>query len=155
MIRIVTCCLLVMAGCNEAPEKSDVLDPQTDTSTVAPVQVQSEQCYALTTGGNNVVLSLQINGSQAAGELDYAISGKDKNTGTFTGLMSGDTLTADYTFNSEGVRSVRQVKYLVNDSVAVEGYGKVEEHGGRMEFAPGAVIDFGHGIVLSRANCKK
>ena len=81
------------------------------------------------------------------------MSGKDRNAGTLTGQMRGDTLLADYTFRSEGVESVRQVAFLTQDAGFVEGYGPVREQNGRMTFTNPNTLIFDTRRVLTKTNC--
>ncbi len=111
------------------------------------------QCYALVTGGDTVRLSMTQQGSAVNGTLYYQLSGKDRNTGTISGQMRGDTLLANYTFQSEGVASVREVAFLAKDGGFAEGYGDVQEEGGKMVFTPNAPLTFEMGRVLMKEAC--
>lgn len=73
-------------------------------------------CYAYENGNDTVQMSLNINGERVTGELTYMLFEKDSNRGQVKGTFSGDTLTADYTFQSEGMRSVREVIFVKNGS---------------------------------------
>ncbi len=81
------------------------------------------QYYALMTAGNTIQLSLTRQGTNVSGTLQYPLADKDQNTDT----MRGDTLIADYTFQSEGQESVREVVFLATKNGLVEGYGPVQE----------------------------
>ena len=67
--------------------------------------------------------------------------------------MNGDTLLADYTFQSEGTESVRQVAFLKKGDGFVEGYGDVEDQGGKMVFKNTAMLDFGSGTAFTKVPC--
>jgi hypothetical protein len=67
--------------------------------------------------------------------------------------MRGDTLVADYTFMSEGKSSVRQVVFMVKDSIVTEGYGPQEEKDGKMIFKDLGKVDFSKGTKLQRIQC--
>ncbi len=67
------------------------------------------------------------------GSLVYKLHQKYSNKGEFEGQMKGDTLIADHKFMSEGTQSVRQVIFLVKDSIAREGYGNMEEKNGKIK----------------------
>jgi hypothetical protein len=83
----------------------------------------------------------------------YDFYEKDSNNGEFNGLIHGDTLLADYKFMSEGKLSTRQVIFLLKDSVAIEGYGDMEEKEGKMVFKNTSDITFGKGLLLNKADC--
>ncbi len=160
MKKIIMALLVSGSGfvsCESKETKGDTstttTEQKTETAdTAAPVLPQA-LCYASTAGGNNVYLRLEIQGSSVMGKLDYSIKEKDQNKGTISGTMNGDVLIADYTFNSEGVSSVRQVAFQVKDGKATEGYGEMVEKNGKMIFKDPANIAFGEGIVLQQQEC--
>lgn len=57
-------------------------------------------------------------------------------------MAAAYTLIADYTFWSEGRKSVREVAFLATDDGLVEGYGPVQEHSGNMRLIPGQPLTF-------------
>lgn len=90
----------------------------------------------------------------ASGELLYNFFEKDKSNGTFDGILKGDTLIADYTFSSEGQLSVRQVAFLLKDSIAAEGYGEMEQSGDKQTFTNEDSLDFSRGLRMRAVPCK-
>lgn len=111
------------------------------------------QCYALMASGDTVWLNLNQQGSDVTGTLLVQLAGKDRNTGTLSGQMRGDTLLADYTFQSEGQESRREVAFLAKDGGFVEGYGPVQEQNGAMVFTPGTALTFDTKQVLTKIDC--
>ena len=113
------------------------------------------ECYALTTmNGDTVQLSLTRQGPAVSGTLLYSLAEKDRNMGVLRGRMRGDTLLADYVFESEGETSVREVVFLAKGDGFVEGYGAVEEKNGRMIFSPDSTITFSDDEVLKKIACQ-
>lgn len=147
---------LFFAHCSDVETAKPEPGDQTTNKDVADsVFAKSfKRCYQTNVNKNEVIMNLEITDTLVTGDLTYAIAEKDKNQGSFSGTLIGDTLTADYRFMSEGVESVRQITYLVSDSFAVEGYGKMEQKEGRMIFSGDAKPEFGKGIILQRMNCK-
>lgn len=88
------------------------------------------------------------------GTLMYNFYEKDKNTGTIEGKIDGDILFADYTFNSEGVKSVRPVAFKVTGNQFIEGYGETEENNGKMSFKNKDSLNFDHSITLAPFDCE-
>ena len=74
--------------------------------------------------------------------------------GTIQGTMRGDILVADYTFNSEGTKSVRQVAFKKVGTTYVEGYGEAVDENGVMKFKDITSLNFGSSIVLQETACK-
>ncbi len=145
--------LTTLAGCDT--HKSTSTETTLTDSTATTMSAGEPQCYALMMNGDTVRLSLTRTGNDVAGELFYQLSGKDRNTGTLSGRMKGDTLLADYNFKSEGVASVREVAFLAKDDGFIEGYGSVQEQNGKMQFTPNKHLTFGTDRVLTKTPCAK
>jgi len=79
---------------------------------------------------------------------------KDSNKGKLEGKLYGDTLIADYKFISEGIESIRQVAFLIKDSMAIEGYADIEQKDGKTVFKNLKSLDFKHGLSLTKIDCK-
>jgi hypothetical protein len=69
------------------------------------------------------------------------------------GTMHGDTLLADYTFQSEGRQSVREVAFLRRDIGFVEGYGPVTEQQGKTVFKLPRTLHFDAKYMLLPVAC--
>lgn len=112
-------------------------------------------CYALAMNGDTVRLTVRQTGNEVTGKLLYQLSGKDRNTGTIKGTMHGDTLLADYTFQSEGMESIREIAFLAQKGGFLEGFGPVEEKNGLMRFTPNTHQAFSGDRILQQADCKE
>lgn len=112
-----------------------------------------EFCYSYTNKKDSVLLHANIGDSAVSGNLYYNFYEKDKNNGTITGKMKGDTLLANYTFMSEGKQSVREVAFLLTDSTAKEGYGEMMQQNDKMIFKHPAKISFDKSFILSKEDC--
>lgn len=147
--------LLVLGACNNNSQPSA---SQTDTTTtsdtsIVSIQIPKSACYMHVTGQDTFHLKVEVFPNVVTGNLRYLFSQKDRSQGDLEGKLSGDTLFADYTFMSEGTRSVRQVAFLLKDSIAVEGYGEVEEKDGKMVFKQPSNIDFSKGTTYREVSC--
>ncbi|MDJ0365927.1 hypothetical protein QMK33_12255 [Hymenobacter sp. H14-R3] len=132
--------------------------PQTtgqQPTTALPPTPAGPQCYAYTTGKDTVRLTLQTTEPTATGQLTYNYFEKDRNEGTIQGTLRGDTLRADYTFQSEGTTSVRQVAFVRRGVGFVKGYGDVAERAGKTVFAKPQALRFDSKNVLSPIDCPK
>lgn len=98
-----------------------------------------------------IELTLQLNEKKASGTIEYALAKKDKNTGTFKGTFENNILIADYTFQSEGKKSVRQVAFQLHGEKLVEGYGEVTADG--TKFLDVSKIKFNSTMPLTKTNC--
>ncbi len=99
-------------------------------------------------------MQLRIDGEELTGFLDYKFAEKDANKGTLAGEMKGDTIIADYTFDSEGLRSVRELVLLKKDGKLYEGYGPVKEDKGKMVFIDRSKLKFDNHVVFSSKPCQ-
>jgi hypothetical protein len=156
MYKSIFVVLIVMAfaACNNDTQTKNTASV-TDSTGISKdyKQIPDTQCYASMNGRDTVLLKLQKLPNAATGSLTYKLFEKDTNKGTVDGKLRGDTLIADYVFMSEGKKSVRQVAFLIRDSVATEGYGEMEEKNGKMVFKNMAAIDFSKGIKLQKITC--
>jgi hypothetical protein len=113
------------------------------------------QCYAHTTATDTIRLTLQNTQPTVTGQLTYHYFEKDRNRGTISGTMHGDTLLADYTFQSEGTTSVRQVAFLRRDIGFIEGFGPVAERQGKTVFTQPHTLTFDAKYTLLPVACPK
>ncbi len=96
----------------EKPKQSPAVTNTDDTTA---------QCYYFMNDKDTVSLRFRISDGVIDGKLQYIFSEKDKNPGTVIGRMYGDTLLAEYTFQSEGTTSVREVVFLKTGDDFTEG----------------------------------
>ncbi|MCF1715602.1 META domain-containing protein [Flavihumibacter sp. RY-1] len=142
---------IVLAGCNNASDKS----VSSSVALVDSIQSSTNHyCYENAAGTDSIRLSIDLVGTDVSGELLYAIRGKDRNEGSVHGEWFGDTLVLDYMYQSEGSLSSRQVVFIKQDSILVEGYGASEEVDGKIRFVNRAELSFGQGIRLKEVNCE-
>jgi hypothetical protein len=139
--------LALLAACHEQTTQA-TQEPAVPTPT-------SAQCYAYRTETDTVRLTLQPTQPTVTGQLAYRYFEKDRNQGTIRGAMHGDTLLADYTFQSEGRQSVREVAFLRRDIGFVEGYGPVTEVQGKTIFKLPRTLHFDAKYTLLPVPCSK
>jgi hypothetical protein len=113
------------------------------------------QCYAHTSATDTIRLTLQTTQPAVTGQLVYRYFEKDRNQGTIQGVMHGDTLLADYTFQSEGTTSVRQVAFLRRDIGFIEGFGPVAERQGKTVFTQPRTLQYDAKYTLLPVACPK
>jgi hypothetical protein len=141
-ILLLTVVAVFIAACqNKTPEqKIDSLATAPDTTAIKNKDTAS--------------LSFTKAGNAVTGQLDYNYFEKDKNSGTIAGVIKGDTILADYTFNAEGTSSVREVIFIKKGDQLAEGYGPMEEKGGKTVFTDKSQLKFGDYVILSPIECK-
>ncbi|HTM98048.1 MAG TPA: hypothetical protein VL088_04870 [Pedobacter sp.] len=119
-----------------------------------PPPATKQFCYAYFKNNDTATLTLITSGHIITGELSYNLFEKDGNSGIIKGEMRGDTIVADYLFESEGKQSTRQVVFLKKDGKLLEGYGDISEKQGKTTFNSIAELKFGEGIEFSEVNCQ-
>ena len=145
----------IILSCNNNDSQSSGINKTADTSKseTAKAILPNVFCYSTVGSKDTVFLKTEISANVVQGSLLYKLFEKDINKGTIEGLMTGDTLLADYTFMSEGKPSVRQVAFVIKDGLATEGYGDMEEKDGKLIFKNVHSLDFTHGIRLQKVGC--
>lgn len=150
----------MMAACTNNNAEKNIKDTSgmialdTTFTPANPVPENSSNCYLYAANKDTASLKLQIKGEELTGELNYNIFEKDVNKGTIAGEMKGDTIIADYTYDSEGLRSVRQVVFLKKEGKLYEGYGEMEERNGKFSFVNRAKLKFDNHITFNPIDCK-
>ena len=148
-IFLISISLLLVISCkNDSTTKPTTALPAV---IIEPDKVQ-KKCYACNLDGNKINLTIEQKGTKANGTLSYALAEKDSNTGTFEGTIENAVLIAQYTFQSEGMQSTRQVAFQFNGSQWIEGYGDMKEDG--TQFKDVSKIQFKSIFPLSKVNCE-
>ena len=149
--------VLTVISCSNSNMQEDASAASTDTTNTDSLVAASAQpapsCYQYVNDRDTVLLSISGEAITVTGLLSYNYYQKDKSSGGIQGNMFGDTLIADYTFQSEGATSIREVAFLKKDSSFAEGYGDVEEKDGKMVFKNRNTIQF-TGKPLKKTECK-
>lgn len=156
--------ILSLVSCNDKPADTPVNENDT-TSQNASVKERTEAtsgfagntrlCYSNFNNRDTLLLSFTRNDTTINGELTYQFFQKDRNTGVINGTVKGDTIIADYKFNSEGTNSVRQVVFLKHGDELLEGFGDVEENNGKMVFRNISSLVFDSSMVFGLTDCTK
>jgi len=139
--------LALFVACNTA-EKSDSKAGDTKKQS-SPVN-----CYSYANNGDTILLKLIHVGDAITGTLVYAYKEKDKNRGTIQGSMRGNLLVADYTFQSEGVQSLRQVAFKLEENSFIEGYGDIYSEGDKVRFKNLDSLQFNNSMKLVEIDCQ-
>jgi hypothetical protein len=121
---------VLLISCADKKKKSPELTP----TPVDPTPSAPMTCYEYKAGRDTIILKILPDGDSIWGELVYKLFEKDRNTGTIRGSFKDGLLVADYTFQAEGMVSVRQVVFKKDGDGFVEGYGEIKDDGNKMLF---------------------
>jgi len=138
----------------KAKDTTEMIALDTTFRPANPAPENSSNCYLYVNKKDTASIKLQIKGEELTGTLHYNIFEKDQNNGTIAGEMKGDTIIADYTFDSEGLRSVRQVVFLKKEGKLYEGYGEMKEQNGKFTFVNRAKLKFNDHFTFNPVDCK-
>jgi len=118
--------VLIAFACNNAEDKkAETKDTATE------IQMPTENtiavpklCFQRVVQKDTISIELFIRDTIVSGNLIYNLYEKDRNKGTFKGTIHGETIKADYTYQSEGKISAREIIFKLKDSVLTEGFGE-------------------------------
>lgn len=147
--------LIGVTACNQGEKKQASVTTAAKESTVgddvttdSSYMLEGEKSYQYLKNGDTISLTIEVKAGKVEGDLTYAWKEKDRNTGRIAGVLKDSVLLADYTFSSEGLQSVRQVAFKLAQDRAIEGYGPVEEKGGKMSFVEPDKLVYDEKFVL-------
>lgn len=141
--------VLFLFGCEKKskPETSSVVS---DLKTNATLVLS---CYTKIDEQSSVKMKITEVSDSVSGYLCYAISGKDKNIGTFKGKIHEDTFFAHFDFISEGIKSRREVAFKIQDDYLIEGHGEVTVSDNTVTFSDRTALTFSETIKLLKTEC--
>ena len=144
----------LFASCTGGTSKKTQAKIDSTIVTNTEKKADSTSCYQYIKNRDTANLSINIIDSTITGILSYNLYEKDKNAGTIVGIVKGDTILADYTFQSEGSKSVREVVWLKQGDKLVEGFGDIEEMNGKTKFKDLSKLKFDSSLVFTKSDCK-
>ena len=131
LLGIVLGCGAVFTACNNANENSNAAASSTIHATSNDTIVTTSQplvqsgCYQMIFKKDTAWLNLHMADSVVTGHLKYHRYMRDGNDGHIKGVVKDSLIIADYTFQSEGMTSVREVQFKIENNALREAVGKV------------------------------
>ncbi len=113
-----------------------------------------QTCYMANTGKDSVFASLDDNLGTITGKMRYKNFEKDSSFGDVIGSKNGDTLKLNYTFQSEGMTSEREIYFLQKDGNLIEGIGDHKVEGNKDSYVNSSKLKYEGGHILKQADCK-
>ena len=144
--------VLTLIGCKKETEE-ETPEPTVPVAEEPVPTVAKNECYSYKANGSDINMQIEFKGDDLSGTLNYFLAEKDGNAGTFTGKSENDILLLDYTFQSEGVQSTRQVAFKMQDGKLIEGYGEMNEDG--TKFKDVSQLKFDSKMPLTKTACSK
>lgn len=139
---------------NENPDGlSETINPE-EPKTLEEETIRSESsCYRYESSKDTIHLKFDRTQDEVSGTLSYNYLEKPKSEGTLKGKIIGDTIFADYTFNSPEEKGVREVIFIKKDSTLIEGFGETEDVKGKTKFKQDAILSFNAVMSLDQMDC--
>lgn len=122
--------LIALISCNGNPgpenTRENTTEKDSSSTTVNANDKDISGCYQLIIEKDTALMKMTSAGDVVSGHLTYKRFEKDSNDGDFTGnIYPNGRMNIWYKFKSEGLISVRQVIFKINENALVEGYGDV------------------------------
>jgi uncharacterized protein YxeA len=153
-ILILSILLISLTNCKKATTTESEITTETTNETVEENKTQpSPQCYAYNANGSKIELQMSTNNNDVTGTLTYELKEKDSNKGTFVGNIKDSILMGQYTFQSEGTESVREIAFLIKDNQLIEGYGDVITEGNTTKFKDKNTLNYSSNMPLMKTSC--
>ena len=135
-------CILILSvlflfACNSTPKEDAQATVNNDTLSDVTMKSSApdlDGCYFSYHDQDSSSLNITVKNGDVTGTLNYNIFQKDKNSGTISGKYMDSLIVGNYTFNSEGVSSVREVVFKVANGELIEGYGDIKMSGNIVKF---------------------
>lgn len=149
--------VLFAISCEKKSTETQLATTPSDSVTVPetnePVQSSTLQtCFMGNTEKDSIFMTLDDNLGTFTGKLRYKNFEKDSSFGDIVGNQNGDTLKLNYTFQSEGMTSEREIFYLKKDGNLIEGIGDHKTTGNKEVYANYSKIRY-EGQVLKQEDC--
>lgn len=142
--------ILVCFSCKDQDEQKNI-SPKVSESTELSKNLE---CYSYIKNQDTIYLSYtNLEDSTVEGNLIYKLFEKDRNQGHFKGKWTGDSLFADYEFESEAAISTREIFFFKTDSGLIEGYGPVKDTLNKIVFQEHSTLILNENILLEPVDC--
>ena len=156
-------CIAIVAvfSCtNETAGESSSIDTAgahagaSNTGTLSTIALR-DGCYEMVMKRDTATLQISLQDSLVTGSLDYRWHEKDHNTGTIKGYLRDSLIVADYTFESEGMTSVREVIFKLEGDTLLQGFGNLKEENGKIIFTDRNTLQFTNANPFFRVKCRQ
>lgn len=139
---------------NVENRKPDTLAIPDHEKNVIENKENTDYCYLNVIGKDSLMMKYKITNGNVSGKLIYKNFEKDSSTGDISGKISGDTLKLNYKFASEGMISEREVYFLQDSGVLLEGIGEYSDNSSpQQKYLSGKSVNYSKGRRLAPADC--
>lgn len=149
--------LLMLVSCTSNDNSSNAKTDSEATQPVETAKVVSDLsgCYLRVLKRDTLALSVQQSGRTITGKLSFDNFEKDGSSGTVSGMIDNDILKLIYSFQSEGMHSVMEAYFKIEDSSLIHGIGEVATRSDTTYFAHPNDISYPAPNRLVKISCDK
>lgn len=148
----------LLISCNSNPENS----PENTNDSIAvdnhpasELLLGSGGCFLMIQQKDTATLNIKVvDHDVVSGVLQYKRFEKDQNNGSINGLIRENLIIANYTFQSEGMSSVREIVFKIKGDSLFEGYGEIVVKNDTAKFADKSNLKFME-TPFVKVNCKE
>jgi hypothetical protein len=138
-----------ISSSNESPVVKDENKP------VKNHAINVEGCYIKILKRDTMLLHVQQNGMNISGKMNFDNYEKDASSGEVKGVLEGDEIKLWYNFHSEGMRSVMELYFKIENNSLIRGIGSVGNKGDTAFFTDHAAIEYPADQSFDKIDCSK
>ena len=110
-------------------------------------------CYVMHSGKDVYTLVVESkDGENVTGKVSFNNFEKDSSSGSFTGKFDGTILLGNYSFDSEGMHSNRQLVFKLVGGNLIEGFGDVTVEGDKEVFKDISAVTYNPQFMFSKSS---
>ena len=140
---------ILIASCSSHVDKKEI--PNTDKQIL---KQDISGCYEMIISKDSAFMNINSDQNMVSGNLEYKRFEKDSNKGNFTGTINENYIDIWYNFQSEGIISVRQIRFKIDGEKLLEGYGDVEQKGDTVYFKYPQTLKYEDDHPFTKVNCR-
>lgn len=159
-MRFASCILfLSIFGCNTdtTPGDEELAIKEKERSAIEQAYATTDfnGCYWKISGRDTIVAWLAQTENTLTGKLSFDNFEKDASSGTVHGTIEGDVARLWYSFESEGMKSVMEVRFRKNSDRLLRGTGVMEVKGDTSLFKDNQPVEFNEDFALVKTECEE
>ncbi|MDP9955633.1 hypothetical protein J2X97_001270 [Epilithonimonas hungarica] len=160
---LVICGIMFLNSCEKNDGKQTNVENRKPDTLAIPNQEKNiisktenvDYCYLNVLAKDSMFMTYKVIDGIVNGKLKYKNFEKDSSSGEITGTISADTLKVNYKFVSEGVTSEREIYFLQDSGVLLEGIGNyADNNSGKLVYQSSKTINYSKGRRLNPIDCK-
>jgi hypothetical protein len=158
--------IMLFASCNSNDSSNTNEDSTISSSNESPVvkdknastnndTINVKGCYLKISKRDTMVLHVQQNGMNISGKMNFDNYEKDASSGEVKGVLEGNEIKLWYNFQSEGMHSVMELYFKVEDNTLIRGIGPIGNKGDTAFFTDHSAIEYPADQSFDKMNCSK